>query len=252
LSSTTVEWVIPTEYASDSQWDTIQVYGSSDAMTFTLLASIPSGIANTPPAFVTTYNDTSIQNPWTYYGIKLFNSVGGNSSHWIIAFASPSYIEMQLVTQLRDMLGTTLSTDPTTGIEFTDNQLLAGIQLGLNAFNIYPPVTCFTLDNFPQEYVVILLYLAQLFTLINKYLGMALNDFSYNDNGLSLNIDRGARINTAVSQVQTLINNLLAITKLEFAFMGESVGTLQLPVGIGGVISRGVSNLLDVFNSFGR
>jgi len=251
--STNIEWSIPQQYASDPQWDKINIYGSqSTTDIFTLLSTELSGITNCPPAFVTSYTDNSVQNPWPYYGVKLFNSTSNTLSHFIIATKEPTYTELVLITQLRAMMGPILSTDPTTSMQFTDGELLSGIYLGLCAFNIYPPVTDFTLDTIPHCYLVVVLYLAQLYTFINRYLGMALNDFTYSDNGLSLNIDRGARVNTAIQNVQKVISDMLAITKLEFAFQGDSVGTLQLPIGIGGVISRGVSNLLDVFNSFGR
>lgn len=253
--STQINWTIPPSIAGQANYDQIQIYRStSEANPYFLIATVPSGIANCPPAFITSYVDSSAENGRDkFYTIKFFDSVANQASGYNPAFLDLTPKEARLVYLLREMLGTVLTADPNTGKQFTDQELLVGLNFALGAFNIYPPVTCFTIENFPCcGYEAMLMYLAQLFTLMNKYLGLSINDFSYSDNGLSLNIDRGAKINQALTNVQKIVNDLLALIKLEFAFQGESVGTMQLPVGIGGVMSRGVSNILDIFNSMGR
>lgn len=253
--STQINWTIPVSIQGSVNYDQIQIYRSdSESNPYSVIDTIPSGVANCPPAFVTSYVDATAGNGRDrFYGIRFYDSVNVQQSNYVPAFLELTPKESRLVYTLRQMLGSVMTSDPLTGQQLTDQQLLINIQLALNAFNIYPPVTCFTIENFPCcGYEAMLLYLAQLFSLMNGYLGLSINDYNYNDNGIALNIDRGAKINTAIANVQKVVNDLLAIIKLEFAFQGESVGTLQLPVGIGGAISRGVSNILDVFNSMGR
>lgn len=252
--STKISWTIPVSIQGAANYDQIQIYRSSSEVTpFSLIDTIPSGVASCPPVFVTSYTDNTAGNDRNqYYGVRFYDSVGMVQSNFVPSFLELTPKESRLVYTLREMLGSVLTSDPLTGVQFTDQQLLIDIELALNAFNIYPPVTSFTIENFPSDYEVMLMYLAQMFALVNKYLGLSINDYNYNDNGIALNIDRGAKINTAIANVQKIVNDLLAIIKLEFAFQGESIGTLQLPVGIGGAISRGVSNILDVFNSMGR
>jgi len=253
--STQINWTIPANIQGSANYDQIQIFRSvSEGDTYSLIATIPSGIANCPPAFVTSYLDNTAGNGTNnFYSIKFFDSATSQASGYVPAALDLTPKEARLVYTLRQMLGSVITSDPLTGTQLTDQQLLIDIHLALNAFNIYPPVTCFTIANFPCcGYEMMLLYLAQLFALLNQYLGLSINDYNYNDNGIALNIDRGAKINVAIQNVQKIVNDLLALIKLEFAFQGESIGTLQLPVGIGGAISRGVSNILDVFNSMGR
>lgn len=252
---TLIQWAIPLPVQGSSNYNQTLVYRSSvETDPFVLIDTVASGITNCPPALITSYVDNSAYNGRNqFYGVRFFDSVNNIQSQFITAYPEMTPKETRLVTTLRSMIGQTLATDPNSQIPLTDQDLLAGINLALGAFNMYPPVTCFTIDTFPCcGYETMLLYMAQLFTFLNKYLGIAINDYSYSDNGLSLNIDRGARVNAAIQNAQKLVDQFLAIVKLEFAFQGESVGTMQLPVGIGGVLSRGVSNILDVFNSMGR
>jgi hypothetical protein len=252
--STLVSWPIPATVQGQPNYDQIHVYrADTEPGPYTLIATIPSGVANCPPAFVTSYSDaTSGNGSDRFYNVRFFDSVANQETTLVPAAPEMSPVQTRLVYQLRTMLGPVMTVNPVTGQPLTDQELLLGINMAICAFNIYPPVTDFTADNFPHCYQVMLLYLAQLFSLMNMYLGFSINDFNYSDNGISLNIDRGTKINQAITNVQKIINDMLALIKLEFAFEGTSVGTLTLPVGIGGSISRGVSNILDVFNSMGR
>jgi len=252
--STLITWPIPAMVAGQPQYDQIHIYrADAEPGPYTLIGTIQSGVANCPPAFVTSFADTTSGNGGDkFYNVRFFDSTASQETTLIPAAPEMSPVQTRLVYQLRSMLGSVMTVNPMTGQPLTDQELLMGINMGICAFNIYPPVTDFTADNFPHCYQVMLLYLAQLFTMMNLYLGFSINDFNYSDNGISLNIDRGAKINVAIANVQKIVNDLLAIIKLEFAFTGSSVGTLQLPVGIGGSVSRGVSNILDIFNSMGR
>jgi hypothetical protein len=248
--STKIFWLIPDEIAQASNYDRIHIYRSDQEQTgYVLLADIVSGV----PSYVATYEDSSAGNGRDkYYLIRFYDSTAPVETKYYLTFFELTPREMRLVNTLKGMLGSVVITDPTSLVRFTDDELIAGLTLALQYFNVYPPITSFTIDDFPKDYEVILIYGAQITTLLNKYLGLAITDFSYSDNGLSLNLDRGAKVNTAIQNSMNWYNQLIGIAKLEFAFTGEGLGSLQLPVGIGGNLSRGISNLLDVFQGAGR
>ena len=49
-----------------------------------------------------------------------------------------------------------------------------------------------------------------------------------------------------------MYQDMLKLAKMDFMYGGASVGTIQLPIGIGGNIQRGILNVLDIFTSVGR
>jgi len=248
--SVKIIWTIPSEYAADITWDKIRIYRSDTEQSgYVLLDTINS---NTPN-YVTEYTDVSAgADRSKYYLIRLYKTATNTESKFFLTLFELTPRELRLVNQLRDMLGTVVTTDPTTLTSMSDEALASGIKLALGYFNAYPPPTTFTIDNFPYDYEMLLLYAAQIMTLLNKYLGLSITDFNYNDNGLSLNLDRGAKVNQAIQNSTAWLNSLFALAKLEFAPMGMGVGTLQLPISMGGQLSRGISNILDIFASAGR
>src|SRR5208282_1906911 len=195
--ATNIYWTVTDAIYGDPSYDQIQIYRSqSETQTYSLIDTIQSGVNNVPPAQVTMYVDNTAGNDRTqYYGVRFFNSIASIQTQFIVAFPELSPRESRWVFTLRQMMGSILQLNPQTEVDFTDEELYIGVKMALQAFNIYPPVTSFISATFPSDWEPILFYLAQLFTLLNKYLGISINDFSYNDNGLSLNIDRGSRVN---------------------------------------------------------
>lgn len=247
---TTIQWTVPAGLVGTSNYDKIRIFRSSQEQTgYVQIAEIASGA----PTFVLSYDDVSADNGRDkYYLMKYYDSTALQETKYYLCIFELTPREMRLVAMLRNMLGSIVTTDPVTLQQLTDEELSAGITLGIQYFNVYPPITSFTIDNFPKDYEVLLLYGAQIMTLLNKYIGLAITDFNYNDNGLSLNLDRGQKVNQAIQQSTAWYNQLVTLGKLEFAYTGEGLGTLQLPVSVGGNIARGVSNLLDIFQSAGR
>jgi hypothetical protein len=93
---------------------------------------------------------------------------------------------------------------------------------------------------------------AQITVCMLKYLGIGIRDFSYSDMGLSLNIDRGEKIRNAMKDIMDFYNKIFELAKMNFMSQGVGVGTLQLPISIGGNLNRGLLNILDIFQSLGR
>lgn len=78
-----------------------------------------------------------------------------------------------------------------------DKKLLAYAQLVIDDINYYPPMTGFTIFNFPRFLDTILVLGVQTYTNLFMQMKWTMNDFSYTDNGLSLNIDRVNKLGTS-------------------------------------------------------
>lgn len=72
----------------------------------------------------------------------------------------------------------------------SDEVLLVYINMVLTEFNWTPPRTGFTIENMPASLLNFLALGCQVYGVMFLSGGYALNDFSYSDGGLSLNIDR--------------------------------------------------------------
>ena len=227
--------------------DYIRIYKSGNENSgYTKVAEIASQVGG---SWVTCWHDTS--SPMTakdnyYYLIRYYAWTLGIESKFYLTFKTPSPREQRLIALTKSTL------TPWVSQFLTDEDIRGGIVLAMNAINIYPPQTNFNLNNFPIALEPLLTTGASIFSLMFKYLGVALTDISYSDQGFSLNIDRGAKIKTAIDTLLGFYKDLLPITKLDYAFTGTGVGTIQLPVSMGFNIQRGILNVLDLLTSLGR
>lgn len=78
----------------------------------------------------------------------------------------------------------------------TDNQIIAFLELTMAEINMTPPMTAYTLDNMPVTWAPIVAFGASVFANLFLQANYALKDFSYSDGGLSLNVDRTAKLQT--------------------------------------------------------
>ena len=68
-----------------------------------------------------------------------------------------------------------------------------------------------------------------------------------------MQVDRGAKINQALQIIGNIYTQYLPLVKLDFSDQFPTgVGTIQLPLSMGGVVSRGLLNVLDIFTATGR
>jgi hypothetical protein len=180
-----------------------------------------------------------------FYIVRFYDSFNNAESDFVLTRFETTPKERRLVEFIQGWIPP--------NFEITDeHDILVSLNFALNNFNITPPLTAFDIDSFPADYESLLIMGTLIVVCTWKYLRVAIRDFSYTDNGLSLNIDRGAKINTTLQDMYTRYNELLKKAKLNFMRMGVGVGTLQLPLGSGGNIGRGALNILDIFSSLGR
>ena len=97
-----------------------------------------------------------------------------------------------------------------------DNMIVAYLNLVLAEINVKPPYTNYTLDNLPTPYTYIVAFGAQVFATLFLQAGYALQDFSYSDGGLSLNINRTSNLQTPYLNQYTALEKMIDnIKKIE-------------------------------------
>lgn len=75
-----------------------------------------------------------------------------------------------------------------------DDKVVAYLDIVLSDINAVSPVTGYTLDNMPTSWINIVCFGASLYATLFLIANYTLQDFSYSDNGLSLNVDRTAKL----------------------------------------------------------
>lgn len=243
-----IEWLVPAEIVPlISTYTKIRMYKSTQENSgYTLLDTFDSQASG---QFITSYVDTTAldsQRNCFYYLITYYDPIGLKETKWFLTFYQFTPREQRLIDQVKSAVS------PFIACKMTDSDFRAGLVLALQWYNTYSPQTNFTFQNFPFIHEPLLIYGAQISTLLIKYLSVAITDFNYSDMGLTLTLDRGAKIKQAIDNVMNMYNQMLFFAKIESAFDATGVGTLQLPVSIGGNLSSGLLNILDIFNAVGR
>lgn len=241
-----IYWVVPVNLPGN--YDKIRIYRSQqENVNYQLIDTID--LRDNDGNFVTQYNDQSvllINKDYYYYLIKFYDSVNDKEypSYYLTTYAVTPR-EQRLINSIRNFLGPYISEN------LTDNELAIGIKYAIQLFNQITPITNFDLNTFPQYLEGVLLIGASVFTALSKYLGVALTDFNYSDSGLSLTIDRGTKITTFVDKSLALYNDLALYAKRDFIYEGTAVGTMPLPISVGGRIGN-ITAIFDLFNAVGR
>lgn len=182
-----------------------------------------------------------------YYQIRYFNSTSKLEFHdFSITIFPLSPREKRLITFILGWVPDILKPD------LTEFEMQFALRLSMNAFNVQPPETMLTLDNFPDNYEHFLITGAEVNLTYHKFLKLAIRDFSYSDMGFSLNIDRGSKMRQFAEDSLKQYNEYLKLAKFNFTHMGLGLGTVPLPLSMGGQISRNLLNVLDIMTALGR
>jgi hypothetical protein len=68
-----------------------------------------------------------------------------------------------------------------------------------------------------------------------------------------MDIDRGAKMKDAMAEISKVYTQYLPLVKLDFAWDSPmGIGTVSLPISMGGNVSKGLLNVLDIFTATGR
>lgn len=224
-------------------WDKVNIYRSPvENENYEIIDTINSVDSNDNTKWITSYVDESDDATKSkFYLVRYYDSDNDIESDWIMTLFTLSPREQRLINEIKKGL------DRFSLKELTDEDLRSGLLLGLQYFNMQQPITRYTINNFPKEYEMFLVLGGQYTTILRKYLDVAVRDFTSSDSGISLNINRGEKMQKAIDRAMEAYNDVIASAKVDLAaFRGSGLGTMQLPLG-GYNLGRNVMNLLNVF-----
>lgn len=101
-------------------------------------------------------------------------------------------------------------------IAFNPADVALYIQNSLRDFNVQPPTTGLQLESFPDEYKEILILGAVIQSLIAQGLLAVDQDFQYNDNGISLNVDHNTKLMGWFGQLMQIYTSKKRLVKMNF------------------------------------
>lgn len=253
--STQISWSIPYNILQNPNYTVINIYrgtDEADVKSYQLINIIDRWIEGDKEREIDTFVDSEGSETNNFYYVRYSNDLGELSKILLTTFdLNPK--QLRWVSTLRKMLDPIIASDilqDGTMRPMEDVDLMMGINMALGFWNTYPPATEFTVENFPKEYEYMLLLFAQYFTLLTKMLGLELRDFSYSDNGLSLNQSFTPAIQNALQQILGFLNPLLQKTKMDFSLGSAAwLGSAQFAVGLNGRMGNFPIDLLAMFRS---
>lgn len=256
--ATQISWTIPYNILQDDSYTTINIYrgkDETDDSSYEIIANIDRWVNNDPTQEVDTYTDEH-GNQTDYYYYVRYKKDNGTLSKILLTVFDLNPKELRWVGQLRKMLDPIITSDilqDGTMRPEQDVDLLIGIKMALGFWNSYPPTTEHTIATFPKEYEYMLLMFAQYFSVLNKALGLQIRDFSYSDNGLSLNQQFTPAIQNALSNIMGFLQPLIQKTKMEFS-MGSAawLGSAQYAIGLNGRMGQFPIDLLCMFRALSQ
>lgn len=182
-----------------------------------------------------------------YYIVKYVTADKNYESKFYLTRKSLTPKEQRLVNHLKGWLTPWLTNC------MTDDDIRAGIVFALESLNIKSPVTHFTIETLPQILESTLMAGSAIYTMMYKYLGIAFTDVSYSDNGVSVTIDRGQKIQNAIDKATAYYDKLIDIAKLHYLNPGVAVGSIPLNISLSGRISGNIFGAIsNLFNAIGR
>ena len=182
-----------------------------------------------------------------YYIVKYVTANKDYESKFYLTRKSLSPKEQRLVNHLKNWLSPWLTNC------LTDDDLRAGIVFALESLNIKSPVTRFTIESLPQILESTLMVGSAIYSMMYKYLGIAFTDVSYSDNGVSITIDRGAKIQNAIDKATAYYDKLIDVAKLHYIQPGVGIGSIPLNISLGGRLPGNIMGALsNLFNAIGR
>ena len=247
-----VNWAIPAGVVGGTgpgQYDTVNIYkSSSEGMNYTLVQSLPVNPVSL--VFPTSWPDPSqriTSKSGIFYMVGFSNSVTGDyTSSNYLTYKSLSPREQRMVLQLRDSLSRFITN------RLADEEIRQYLEQGIQSFNIYSPTTSFDIFSLPPREEPLVILSALIMGVMQNMLGIGFTDISYSDQGFSLTASRMDKMTATLDKILTRYNELLSIAKLDYAEGGAGVGTVMLPIGMGGNLNRGIMNVFDLLSAVGR
>ncbi len=215
MPTVNIEWTVPTSSLDSSKTYNINIYatlGVEDS-TYTLVDTISYKSGD---SYVSTYEYIYGSRDYHFY-VKYYALPADAEGSRILAWIALTVREQRLVEEFEGSIPSTFGT-------VSDKEKRVYLYGALQAINMVSPLTSYSLSNMPAYWEQTIKLGAMLFTYFQNFLTISIKDFTYNDNGLALNIDRGARINTALQNVLKVYNEHIKWIKM---------GDYPDPIGLG-------------------
>lgn len=116
-----------------------------------------------------------------------------------------------------------------------DYKILAYAEVVLSDMNLFPPVTGYTTENVPDSMLPVLYFGITVFTELFLQARATLQDFDYNDNGLSLRVDQVGKIQQSITNLLDMYKTMILNHKksLIISMGGAGLGTPRYQSQIG-------------------
>ena len=120
-------------------------------------------------------------------------------------------------------------------INCNDQRLAAFIDMVIGDFNYFPPFTGYDLNSLPVQYETVVKFGVEVFTLMFMQQTWTLQDFGWSDGGISLNLDRVSKIDTAYKNSLDMYKNMIINVKRYelMSYGGRGLGTPRFQSQIG-------------------
>ena len=117
----------------------------------------------------------------------------------------------------------------------TDEKILAFAEVIVADINVFPPLGGYTTESLPDNILPVLYFGITVFSELFLQANATLNDFSYNDNGLSVAVNQVEKINTSYQNMLKIYKDMIInFKKTEILRIGgKGLGTPRFQSQIG-------------------
>lgn len=182
--------------------------------------------------WISSYTDTGGSSSFHYY-VRYYIPPSGDESDRYLAWIEFTVREQRMVELVYDQLPDVIKSNVDTGKRYVYDAVYGA----LYAINMIAPQTSYTISNMPKEMEIVVKIGALLFLYLEQYLAVAIKDFGYGDNGLSLAVDRGAKVNQALQSAISQYNELAKIVKFHAYPDAIGLGSYAIAVPQGRILS---------------
>lgn len=203
--SLVIRWKIPADILSSATAHTIRVYRSTagENEEYSLIDTVSAGSGNT----TRTYTDSGGATGFWYY-VRYVPS-GGDEGDRVLAIHEAGITEQRLAEQINEQLPEIIKAR----IDTYHVDIRRAMKNSLDIINAYSPQTSYTMTNLPGRFEAGIVLLTLTLLYLEKYLQISIRDYSYGATGINFTVDRGARINTAVTNLRTSVDEILKFLK---------------------------------------
>jgi len=241
LLSGNIFWHIPEYLQTNTSYDCQKIYRSSnEVQNYHQLDTI--ALADVSGNFIETYYDASAMPAEQWYLVTLASSTTGAESNWFQAVTDLNPREARLVGQIRNYM------PPIINKYVSDIVMRQAIAIGLTQFNTVSPMTDYTLQDFPYELEMLVVYPAMIAVVIGQFLPISIRDFSYSGVTPSISIDRMAKLQATITVINDYYKELIRPVKMDLGLFGAptALGTFALPLSLGSKLAPGLLNIFDM------